>query len=90
MSPPYKEKKKSEWYMGKYDASELDIEAMLWCIRNKIYVAPLAKSPGEWYIDITLNGKVNRSPNIYVRDQIWEKIYEIYRYYYEKYFQDSK
>ena len=88
--PPYKQAKKSAWSMGRYEATDEDWEAMRWCINNGITIAPFAKEPGSWYIDITINGKTNRSPHIYIRDMIWEKIYEYYRYYYEKYFQDSK
>jgi hypothetical protein len=61
------------------------LKLRLWCIRNKIYISPFAKDPGSWYIDITLNGKVNRSPHIYVKDMIWENIYKFYKYYYDKY-----
>lgn len=90
MAPYWKPKKKSEWNMGTYETTELDHQAIDWCIKNGIKIAPFAKKPGEWYIDITVNNKTNRSPHIYGKDVVWEKIYEYYRYYYEKYFRDSK
>ena len=71
-------KKNKEWDMGSYQATKEEVEARLWCIRNKIYISPFAKDPGSWYIDITLNGKVNRSPHVYVKDMIWENIYKFY------------
>ena len=58
--------------------------------KPNIKIAPFAKQAGAWYIDITINGKTTRSPHVYIKDVIWEKIYEYYRYYYEKYFRDSK
>jgi len=70
--------------MGSYSPTEEEFEARLWCIRNKIYISPFAKEPGSWYIDITINNKVNRSPHIYVKDMIWENIYKFYKYYYDK------
>jgi len=83
-------KKKSEWDMGSYQATDEEVEARLWCVRNGIYISPFAKEAGSWYIDITINGKTNRSPYVYIKDMIWQKIYEYYKYYYEKYFRDGK
>ena len=90
MAPHWRAKKKHEWDMGTYETTELDHKAIDWCIRNNIKIAPFAKQAGAWYIDITINGKTTRSPHVYTKDIIWEKIYEYYRYYYEKYFRDSK
>ena len=90
MAPHWRAKKKSEWDMGTYETTELDHKAIDWCIKNDIKIAPFAKQAGAWYIDITINGKTTRSPHVYIKDVIWEKIYEYYRYYYEKYFRDSK
>jgi len=84
MSAAWKKKNK-EWEMGSYKASNEDVEARLWCIRNGIYISPLAKEPAQWYIEITINGKVNRSPNIYIKDMVWENVYKFYKYYYDKY-----
>lgn len=77
-------KKSKEWDMGGYNPTDEEYEARLWCIRNKIYISPFAKGPAEWYIDITLNGKINRSPHVYIKDMIWENIYKFYKYYYDK------
>ena len=84
--------KKKQWWtpMPSYNRSPEEEAAYQWCIKNGIKIAPFAKEPGAWYIDITINGKTNRSPHVYIKDMIWEKIYEYYRYYYEKYFRDSK
>ena len=84
--------KKKQWWtpMPSYTRSPEEEVAYQWCIKNGIKIAPFAKEPSAWYIDITINGKTNRSPHVYIKDMIWEKIYEYYRYYYEKYFRDSK
>ena len=63
MAPHWRPKKKSEWNMGTYETTELDHKAIDWCIRNNIKIAPFAKEPGVWYIDITINGKTTRSPH---------------------------
>jgi hypothetical protein len=78
-------KKKNEWDMGEYSVTDQDAEARYWCIKNGIKISPFAKQAGYWYIDITVNGKTSRSPHVYIAGLIWEKIYEYYRYYYDKY-----
>jgi hypothetical protein len=60
-------------------------KAMQWCINNKIKISPFAHSTYEWYIDIEINGKKNRSPYLYVKVQIWQEIFKFYKYYYKKY-----
>jgi HD superfamily phosphohydrolase len=71
--------------MGKYMPTQKDFDAMQWCIANNIKISPMAKSTYEWYIDIEINNKKNRSPYVYVKDQIWQEIWKFYKYYYKKY-----
>ena len=76
--------------MGTYSASKLELEAYIWCIRNKIYIAPKAINETRWTIVITNNGKTHEDPSHYIKDLIWEKIYEYYKYYYEQKIQQRK
>ena len=62
-------------------------EAYRWCINNGIYISPHGNGQGAWYIDIELNGKNNRSPEVYGPVSIWIKLFEFYKYYYNKYAQ---
>jgi hypothetical protein len=73
--------------MGKYYATDEEIDAAMWCIKNNIKISPLKKSFAEdrWYIEITLNGKTHRSPESYGKTVVWEKMYEFYLYYYNLY-----
>ena len=64
-----------------------ETEAYRWCINNGIYISPFANGEGAWYVDITINGKTNRSPEVYGKVTIWIKLYEFYKYYYNKYAQ---
>ena len=79
---------------GKYPKhTREDLTSYSWCFSNGIKIGPIplwGKDWGNWTVEITINGKTNRSPHVYIKDMIWEKIYEYYRYYYEKYFRDSK
>ena len=73
--------------MGQYMPTIQETEAYRWCINNGIYISPFANGEGAWYVDITINGKTNRSPEVYGKVTIWIKLYEFYKYYYNKYAQ---
>lgn len=64
-----------------------EYEYYRWCINNGIVVWPVPTLKEAWYIRITINGKTNHSPQAY-GDDIWDKVYEYYKYYYDKYKND--
>jgi len=76
--------KKKNIDMGSRRFTYADHNAYLWCIRNRILISPLAKSNVRWYIEITINGKITKDPNDYGKTEIWDKIFEYYKYYYKK------
>tara|TARA_R110001592_G_scaffold113960_1_gene313385 strand:+ start:3786 stop:4052 length:267 start_codon:yes stop_codon:yes gene_type:complete len=78
-------KNKGPWDMGNYFVTPIDHISASWCLNNSIKVYPLAKAVGEWWIEIDLNGKIHRSPYVYTKVMVWEKLHEYYRYYYNKY-----
>ena len=71
--------------MGKSPLKEDLWEAQRWCIREGIHIAPKAKNDTAWYIDIKNKGKINTTPNTFGKTEIWVKIFEYYKYYYDKY-----
>jgi len=71
--------------MGYYMPNKEETQAYRWCINNGIYISPYSNGEGAWYIDIKLNNKTNRSPEVYGSVSIWIKLYEFYKYYYNKY-----
>ena len=71
--------------MGYYMPNKEEMVAYGWCINNGIYISPFANGEGAWYIEIKLNNKVSRSPEVYGGITIWIKLYEFYKYYYNKY-----
>ena len=77
--------KKNPWDMGEYVATDKDNEAYEWCIKNGTEISPTAYSEGAWWLDIENNGKTNRSPKKFLKTVVWEKMYEYYNYYYDKY-----
>jgi len=76
--------KKKVGDMGKYRTTKQDLEAYVWCIRNGIHISPLAKFSNAWYVDIEMNGKSSRDPNVYGPVEIWEKVFKYYKYYFNK------
>jgi hypothetical protein len=76
--------KKAKIDMGNPGYEVEDWNAYHWCINNNIYIAPYAKSYIKWYIDITNNGKTYRDPEAYGKTEIWIKIFEYCKYYYNK------
>tara|TARA_R110000824_G_scaffold45177_3_gene130831 strand:+ start:7172 stop:7507 length:336 start_codon:yes stop_codon:yes gene_type:complete len=77
-------KKKEGVNMGNYTATDREIDAYVWCVRNDIKITPSAKSSTEWYLDIIINGRISRSPSTYKKMEIWKQLYKFYLYYYNK------
>jgi len=77
--------KKGKVNMGSYMPDELEFKAYHWCINNNIYISPFAHNTFQWYVDIVIKGKLNRSPKTFEKIEIWEMIFKYYKYYYEKY-----
>jgi hypothetical protein len=77
--------RKGQIDMGNYIQSAKEQEAMMWCVRNNIFIAPFAESTTKWYLDITINGKKNRSPDVHTKTTLWNQMFKYYIYYYEKY-----
>ena len=76
--------KKGQINMG-VTPMDLDLwEAYRWCVRNQIAIAPKAYSATQWYIDICNKGKTHTSPETYGKTEIWNKIFEYCKYYYDK------
>ena len=72
--------------MGSYEASEEEKKAYIWCINNNIKISPICETYGKmWKIDIIINDKSFKSPKAYSAGVCWQKMYEYYKYYYDKY-----
>jgi hypothetical protein len=76
--------KKKPCDMGKVPFDESLWKAQRWCIRNNIKIGPKSNNNTAWYITIETNGKVNTTPVTYGKTEIWTKIFEYAKYYYDK------
>ena len=65
-----------------------DKTAYDWCIKHSVRIVPVASYSGmyvdKWWIDVYVGDKVKRSPYKYGVNQLWPKIFELYRFYYDK------
>ena len=59
-----------------------------WCLDNSIAISIVPNwdmSDGNWKIEIKINNKVHVDPTSYTVPSVHEKMYEYYKYYYDKY-----
>jgi len=80
--PKTKKKKGASLY---HPYTREDMKRVNWCLEKNIEVAV---SPGnsKWKVEIRMNkGDWKRDPGVYEHDEAMEKLYEYYKYYYDKY-----
>ncbi len=72
-----------------YPYSKQDMKHVGWCMKNNIEIAvgpDYDGSSDSWQVEIRLNkGKYKRDPKSYTYDEAMAKLYEYYKYYYNKY-----
>ena len=59
-----------------------------WCLNKKIEISIMPDWKDQlnnWKIDIKINKKIFTDPNRYEDEKVLDKVYEYYKYYYEKY-----
>ena len=64
-----------------------EMKAVGWCLSNNIFISCITnwKEKGiNWFIDIKINKNVHRDPATYEDEEVFNKIYEYYKYYYDK------
>ena len=82
--PKIKKKTKSLYYPYTKD----DMKRVSWCLNNNIEIAVTPNkedSSDKWKVEIRMNkGEWNKDPGVYEHDEAMEKMYEYYKYYYDK------
>ena len=64
-----------------------EMKVIGWCMSKKIHVAITPDWKDEynrWQIEININSKVHTDPKKYNDDVVLNKLYEYYKYYYDK------
>ena len=84
--PKTKKKKKQGLY---YPYTGEDMKRVSWCLNNNIEIAVTPNkevSSDKWKVEIRMNkGDWKRDPGIYEHEEAMKKLYEYYKYYYDKY-----
>ena len=73
---------------GAHPYTPQDMVHVGWCLKKgiKITVIPHWEGPSdEWKVELNINKKVHLDPKVYEADEAYIKMYEYYKYYYDKY-----
>ena len=68
---------------GQHTYTPEDMKRVGWCINKNIKIAVIP-SGTEWQVELNINNKVHLDPKIYNGKEATEKMYEYYKYYYDK------
>ena len=60
-----------------------DIKRVSWCMNNGIKIA-IIPSGTKWQVELSINKNIHLDSNIYEADEAYKKMYEYYKYYYDK------
>ena len=60
-----------------------DMKRVGWCLGKNIKIAVIPNG-SEWQVEISLNDKIHLDSNLYRADEAYKKMYEYYKYYYDK------
>ena len=60
-----------------------DMKRVGWCLGKNIKIAVIP-SGSKWQVEISLNDKTHLDSNTYKADEAYKKMYEYYKYYYDK------
>jgi len=68
---------------GYHKYTNEDMKRVSWCINKNIKIAVIP-SGTKWQVEISLNDKIHLDSNVYRADEAYKKMYEYYKYYYDK------
>ena len=68
---------------GQHNYTREDMKRVNWCLRNGIKVAVIPNGT-NWQVEVNLNKTIHLDSKIYEANKAYEKMYEYYKYYYDK------
>ena len=68
---------------GYHNYTRDDMKRVNWCVRNGIKIAVIPKGI-DWQVEVNLNKKIHLDSKIYKAKEATEKMYDYYKYYYDK------
>ena len=78
---------------GPHPYTGKDMKRVGWCHQNNIFVAVTPNETGglnDWSVEIRINGNIHLDPKPYNGYDAQTKMYEYYKYYYDKNVQKSE
>lgn len=73
---------------GKRPYTPEDMKRVGWCMKKGISIGVIPNWEGstdEWKVELNINGKIHIDPKVYEGYDALGKMYEYYKYYYDKY-----
>ena len=68
---------------GYHNYTREDMKRVGWCLDKNIKIA-VTPSGAKWQVEINLNKNIHLDSKIYEAKEATEKMYEYYKYYYDK------
>ena len=68
---------------GYHNYTNKDMKRVNWCMNKGIKVAVIPKGT-KWQVEVNLNKKIHLDSKVYEAKEATEKMYEYYKYYYDK------
>ena len=72
---------------GSHQYTAGDMKRVSWCHDNNIFIAVTPsweESMGDWKVEIRINDRIHLDPKTYNGYDAQTKMYEYYKYYYDK------
>jgi hypothetical protein len=69
---------------GKHPYTSDNMKQVSWCMNKNIKIAVIPFNGNDWQVELNINNKVHLDPKIYSGKEATEKMYEYYKYYYDK------
>ena len=68
---------------GSHSYTNEDMKRVNWCINKGIKIAVIPNGI-DWQVELNINDKIHLNPKVYKANEAYEKMYEYYKYYYDK------
>ena len=68
---------------GYHNHTREDMKRVNWCMNKGIKVAVIPNGT-KWQVELSLNKNIHLDSKIYEAKEAYEKMYEYYKYYYDK------
>jgi len=69
---------------GYHVYTDEDMKRVQWCLDKKIKIAVIPNG-SKWQVELNINDKIHLDPEVRLANEAYKKMYEYYKYYYDKY-----